>query len=108
MFDALAAQPEPSLQLSGLVEVALPRLLAGYREHLAGAAAVREAPVATVLQQIGASQKREIARATSVLQDALQSGAGDGKSAGKRAEFGQVLQRLFEDGRRVFPAARAS
>jgi hypothetical protein len=112
VLGALADQPEPFLQLSGLVDAVLPRLRSGYRDHLAGAAAVREAPVIAVLRLAGAGLERAIALGNACLarvsQAGLQGDNSDGELARKRAEFGQDLQRLFEDGFRIFPAARAS
>jgi hypothetical protein len=107
-LDALADQPDPLLALAGLVEVALPRLRAGYRDHLVGAAAVREAPVIDVLQRVGASQDGEIAEAAALLQQELRRADPADKATENMADFGQELQRLFEGASRVFPAARAS
>jgi hypothetical protein len=112
VLGALADQPEPFLQLSGLVDAVLPRLRSGYRDHLAGAAVVREAPVIAVLRPAGAGLEHAIALGNACLatvsQAGLQGDNSDGELARKRAEFGQDLQRLFEDGFRIFPAARAS
>jgi hypothetical protein len=112
VLGALADQPEPYLAFSGLVDVALPRLRSGYRDHLAGAAAVREAPVIAVLRLAGAGLEHAIALGNASLatvsQAGLQGDGPDGELTRKRAEFGRDLQRLFEDGFRIFPAARAS
>jgi len=110
--DALAAQPDPLVALAGLVEVVLPRLRAGFRYHLVGAAAVGEAPVMAVLQRVGASQDLQIARAGAVLQQELQKADRGpepaGNLSGNGAEFGRELQRLLEGASGISPAARAS
>ncbi|MGP0032819.1 MAG: hypothetical protein ACLPVF_20225 [Acidimicrobiales bacterium] len=89
-LDRLAQATGPLPRLAGLV-VVLPRLLASYRRHLAGASPLSEAPVTAVLRLIDGGADRELSAGRDLVQRQLEAGA-DG---GEVTQIQRDLERLF-------------
>ena len=93
----------PVPRLGGLITV-LAHLSSTYRRHLAGASPVSEAPVIDVLRLAEDGLRQELQQGPALLQRELErSGAAEDV-----AEICDDLERLFEDGRDIMPAARPS
>ncbi len=95
--------PDPLRRLGGLATV-LPHLRATYGRHLAGASPVNEAPVVDVLRLVVDGLRRESDRGHALLQRELQvSERGE-----EVTEMCRHLERLFNEGSDIIPAARPS
>jgi hypothetical protein len=104
LADALAhlgAAPSPRLGLAGLVTVVLPRVLASYRDHLADASPVSEAPVRAVLEAAVRSMEGEI----SVGRGLLEATAPPPSMVAIASQFCHELEGPFGASRGIFPVA---